>query len=534
METYTILLVDDEEAVIQTIMSKIPWQELGFSIIGYANNGAKALEMIKEVQPDVIMTDIRMPYMDGMELADQVRRLYPDTKILFFTGFDEFEYAKEAVHLEAEEYILKPVNAVELTRIFTRVKTKLDQAISAKRNIETLRHAYQASLPQLQANFFVTLIEGRLHPDDIERQMEDYQLELNGPYLCCLVVHTSSSYLPKDMTPALLATFVQKQAEEQLARDWQAQVFTYLENTILIAQLQREHDISELTDQSDRFCHYVQRISGAVVTIGLGEVCRSLPELAQSYKSARLAVTSRVIYGRSRSINLQEMEPQEQSQFVSANESELPQLIKIIRIGTEEELTQAVDAYMQTVFYPETSLPHHQIYTMELLCGLYRFAQTNDLNAAAFSGDIRTLSDRLLELEAEDLRDWLLKICQSMRLQLVHARCRSTQTYVSRARDFVAQHYMDESLSLDQVCEALGVSNSYFSTIFKKETGNSFIGYLTEYRMQHAARLLSETAEKSYIIARQVGYSDPNYFSYVFKRQFGVAPSRYRTEAGAP
>lgn len=99
MDNYTVLLVDDEEEVIQVILKKINWEELGFSVIGYANNGVKAYEMVEEFQPDVVMTDIRMPYMDGMELCKQIREDFPATKILLFTGFDEFEYAKEAVHL---------------------------------------------------------------------------------------------------------------------------------------------------------------------------------------------------------------------------------------------------------------------------------------------------------------------------------------------------------------------------------------------------------------------------------------------------
>ena len=139
MEKYTVLLVDDEEEVIQVIMKKINWEGLGFSVIGYANNGVKALEMVEEFQPDVVMTDIRMPYMDGMELSSRIKTEFPATKILLFTGFDEFEYAKEAIHLELEEYILKPVNSVELTNVFTKLKIKLDQEISENRTWKNCR-----------------------------------------------------------------------------------------------------------------------------------------------------------------------------------------------------------------------------------------------------------------------------------------------------------------------------------------------------------------------------------------------------------
>ena len=155
--------------------------------------------MIEESQPDVVMTDIKMPYMDGMELCSHIRREYPAMKIVLFTGFDEFEYAKEAVHLEVEEYILKPVNSVELINIFTKLKIKLDQEISERRSMEKLEHYYTESLPLLQANFCSTLIEGRIHEDELQKYLSDYQISLPGPLYCCLVIHMSSSQIPENI-----------------------------------------------------------------------------------------------------------------------------------------------------------------------------------------------------------------------------------------------------------------------------------------------------------------------------------------------
>ena len=314
MEKYTVLLVDDEEEVIQVIMKKINWEGLGFSVIGYANNGVKALEMVEEFQPDVVMTDIRMPYMDGMELSSRIKTEFPATKILLFTGFDEFEYAKEAIHLELEEYILKPVNSVELTNVFTKLKIKLDQEISEKQNVEELQKYYMESLPLLQANFYSTLMEGRIKREDIPKYLSDYQISFTGSFFCCVVVHTSSRRVPKNMNPLLLATSVQKQVKEYFGKKWDAKCFSYLGNTVLIPQLSSENEVSELTDECDRFCKYAERIIGAVVTVGIGQVCEDILELAQSYSSAREAVSYRAIYGASRAINIKEIAPQEMSE----------------------------------------------------------------------------------------------------------------------------------------------------------------------------------------------------------------------------
>ncbi len=530
MNYYTILLADDEEEVIQAIMKKINWEELGFSVIGYAGNGVKALEMVEEFQPDVVMTDIRMPYMDGMELSSRIKADFPATKILLFTGFDEFEYAKEAVHLEIEESILKPIHAAELSGIFTQLKRKLDQEINEKRNVGVLQKYYLESLELLQADFCTGLIEGRIHEEEIPKFLSDYRLDFPGPLFCCLVIHTSSCQVPEDINPVLLATSVQKHAKEHLAEKWRAKCFSYLGNTILIAQIRDENEMSDLTDECDRFCKYACRIIGASVTVGIGQACSGILELAQSYSSAREAVSYRVIYGSSRAINMKEIVPKTKSRPGAENDVELSNLFKMIRLGSQEEVEEAVDKYLDYTSFPAKSLQQHHIDIMELMIALFRFSANHDIDSEEFSGDIRNLYTSLLDLEPDALRRWLLDSSLDFREKLIHARNKSTKSFVSKAVEYVHNNYADEGLSLDSVCEVLGVSNSYFSTIFKKETGSSFISYLTDYRMDRASSLLIETNEKSYMVAKKVGYTDANYFSYVFKRRFGLSPSKYRTE----
>ena len=199
-------------------------------------------------------------------------------------------------------------------------------------------------------------------------------------------------------------------------------------------------------------------------------------------------------------------------------------------MSSDEEVKKAVNRYLNHVAFPVKSLQQHHVMVMELVSALYRFEANNDMEIEGFSEDMRTLYGRLIDMDPESLRNWLTDICLSFRVNLITARSRSTRSFVQRAEEYVRENYADEELSLDNVCQVLGVSNSYFSSMFKKEKGTSFIGYLTDYRMEQASRLLIETDEKNYVIAKQVGYADPNYFSYVFKRRFGVSPVKYRTE----
>lgn len=527
---YTLLLVDDEEEVIEVIARKVKWEELGFEVIGHANNGYKAMEMLEESQPDVVMTDIRMPYMDGLELCAHIKERYPATKILIFTGFDDFEYAKEAVHLEIEEYILKPLNAVEITEVFGRLKKKLDQELSEKKNTDLLRKYYSESLPLLQANFYSTLIEGRIPEKEIKKYLRDYQINLEGPLYCCLVIHTSASQVPQGMDIRLLTISVDRQAEESFEEKWGTRKFMYLDETIMIVQLRSAAQITELTDECDRFCKYINHVMGAKVTIGIGQVCDNILDLSKSYQNAKDAVSYRVLYGSNKAINLSEIAPQRKISTDINEGTELSKLFKMICLGSKEDVEKAVEVYMEHNFIAHNSLEKYHVAVMELISELYHFMTNNQLDTVSMPGGIGSLYDELSNLEPQILKKWLLRFCFRLHDEMADARYNSKKSLIDRAKEYVQNNYQQENLGLDDICRDLGVSNSYFSSMFKKETGNSFVGYLTEYRMEKAARMLVETTEKSYIIAQSVGYADPNYFSYVFKRQYGVSPSKYRTE----
>ena len=178
MEKYKVILVDDEIEAIQAMEHKMDWDGLGFEVSGSATNGVKALELVENIQPDVVITDIKMPYMNGLELAQKLNNDYPNIHIIIFTGFDEFEYAKEAVHLEIEEYMLKPVNAVELSDCMERLKETLNREREEKLNVKKLQNYFQDALPVLRTNFFVSLIEGRVNETEYEKFLSAYQIPL--------------------------------------------------------------------------------------------------------------------------------------------------------------------------------------------------------------------------------------------------------------------------------------------------------------------------------------------------------------------
>ncbi len=532
MAAYSVLLVDDEEDVIQAIIKKIDWESLGFYVSGYAHNGVEALELSEQAQPDVVMTDIKMPYMDGLELAKRLKKQIPTVRILIFSGFDEFEYAKEAIRLEAEEYILKPINAEELTRVFMRIRESLDKELEERRSAQMLQNYYMESLPLLQENFCASLIEGRIPAPEQQKYIRDYQLDLTGPYYAAGVIHTSQKETPEGISPVLLSVSVRKLAQERMtAEGWRLRCFSYLGNTAMILQLENPEQIVEITDEAGRFCRMAKRVLGAVVTVGIGRVCSNLAELPKSYNGAREALSCRVLYGTGQAIRIDEIEPQAAEEIqLQEDEQGLHDVFRKIRTDTPEALKKAVGEYLSRVIPAQTSIQRYHFFLMDMISELHRFSQNHRLRSEELFGDGSDLYASIQQMEPAELSSWLGNLCLKMQEEIRIGRSDTTRTFIGKAKEYIREHYADQDLTVDKICGVLGLSAAYFSTLFKKETGKTFIAYLTDVRMEQAVHLLVEKDEKTYVIANQIGYADPNYFSYVFKKYFGISPSRYKAQ----
>ena len=520
MEQYKVILVDDEVEVIDVMKKKIRWNDLGFDVVGSATNGVKALELVEKLQPDVVLTDIKMPYMDGLELARKLNQDYPNIYIMLCTGFDEFEYAKEAVHLEIKEYMLKPISATELSESLMKLKTTLDREREEKLNVKKLEDYFQEVLPKLQSNFFISLIEGRVREEDYERFLLDYQVDMKGPLFCCIIFHTSENDVPDGMNPLLLSMSVEREIKQRLMENCNCQEFIYMGNTILIMELHSEDEIAQLTDKCDRFCRWAWRIMGAAVTAGIGTVCNSLHDISISYEGAREAVSYRV--------NIAEIVPKESKKAVPLEETKMQELFRAIHVGDQEKIRKEAIKETEKLHKNAATISQYNLATMEIVSGFFKFCANNSMDFNEISGNVQNLYERVTQLDESSMTNWIINMSMAISEKLRSTRNSTSRRIITDAQNIVKDRYMEPALSLDDVCADLGVSNSYFSSIFKKETGQSFVSYLTDYRMDRAEEMVLNTDEKSYKIAEKVGYQDANYFSYVFKKKFGVSPSKYR------
>ena len=531
MEKYRVLLADDEEEIRTGISRKIDWASLGFVLVGEAGNGEEALELAEQLRPDVVLTDIKMPFMDGLELCRRLRISLPGARLVVFSGFDDFEYARQAVSMGVSEYILKPINAPELRQVLDKLREQLDRQRLERRDMETLRRRHGESLPVRGELFYPRLLSGQLRPDQVQDRAARYEIDLPHGLWTVALIHVEGPGDEGDRDELLLLSVQSFLAKQFSLPDCSARVVLYGDMAALLVHLGREDRLFPLLVELERLSRLSQSYLGLRLTAGVGLPCQGPEELNRSAEGARSALDYRVLAGGGRVIYIGDLEPQSAA-APSFEEEDQRELSATVKLGTPEQVDTVVRGLMERLSHAGLSLSKCDLFLLEVVTCLVRLTRSGGLAVEDVFGENFTGSVSVSDFSSlTELGSWLGERSRKLHDLLGRRRSDSAWQLVERAKDYIAGHYTDEQLSVESLCSHIHLSPTYFSTLFKREVGMSFTAYVTKVRMEEAARLLRETAEKTYRIAEKTGFSDPNYFSYVFKRHFGLSPSKFRTSS---
>ncbi len=542
MELYRIILVDDEEEVRKSIIQKIDWKAVGFQVVGDAENGEDALEKVELLDPDVVLTDIRMPYMDGLTLAEKIRQRCPLMKIVIFSGYDDFEYAKRAIKLNVTEYILKPVNVEELTAILKRIKTSLDEEIEQKRDVSRLRENYKKSLPILRDQFLKELVSRPMDRNTVKERMDEYGISLEGAKKwVALAVDIEQEEveadrkLPLHEEKGLIPISVMQIMEDSLKPRYRHILFNFSGTEKIelagIVAIDDTNSQTELINVLGDMCKEFQRILNVPVTIGIGHSTQVLENVSVSFQSAVDALGYKAIVGGGNTIYISDVEPVTSDKLIFDSKAE-SELVTAIKFGPEEKIKEAVQAVTDRMNDAKVHYRQYQAYMLSVSNCIIQLVQQYSLDMGYVFGGTPGSGDPFAVipqiLNKENFGRWLLPVALKINSALDEERDNTTKQTVEKARQYIMDNYQDPDLSVEQICRYLHMSPAYFSTMFKKATGQTYINYLTEVRLNKAVELLNMTDDKTYVIASKVGYQEQNYFSYVFKKKFGVSPTKFR------
>lgn len=535
---YKILLVDDEILVRDAIRENIDWGKLDCELIGDCENGKQAVEFVKTHEVDIVLTDILMPYMDGMELSHFLHDNYPDILIVIFSGFGEFEYAKKAIQYNVSEYMLKPVTAMELTKVIENMKEKLDSRKKEQRKIESLTQVsqdYHKNANVIRSKALDSLVkcarDVQVSLDELERMGITFQAA--SYRVAVFDIDTYSEMYQMDMDKqqesALMAFVLFNVGDEIVVREKAGVVYQEGNNRVCI--IFAGNRTKEFSESIHRICHEIQKkvkeVIGLETSIGIGSWVRSPHELIYSYRLAAKAIDYRYLLGGNLLFDMEEKKT-DNSIFL-INDLEI--LTESIKSGDRRLMEKTLGQIETEIKSALVEKSYACIYLQQVIRAIGNtcqslseepekiIAQREALLKAVTEQRMFSQAAALVEKYAQEVFDALQELNSS-----------SGQRQGMLAMDYIQKNYMDPCLSLNSICSYLNISTSYFSTIFKEMTGETFIEVLTRVRMEKAKELLENTTMKNYEIAEKVGFSDPHYFGISFKKITGKTPTEYARE----
>lgn len=527
-----VFLVEDESIIRETLRDTMPWARCGYTFVGEASDGEMALPLIRKARPDVLITDIRMPFMDGLAMSKLVLQEFPNMKIIIISGYDDFEYARQAIRIGVEQYLLKPITKATLMNVLREVREKIEQ--------ERAKQSYQAQFRQdsqeyeqyARRRFLERVVAGQLSVQQIYEEAGQLGLDLRAQSYCLAffsVMGETYSESDAQTREALLGHFMKH--PEYLLQRWN--LTTYL---VLIL------------GDSEKMEGYLQRCIAAVQScysgqnqkwyVAVGRPTRRLSALGECYEEVSRLWAYRYIQPQTHILtgetvgsdshggcNLEQLDVGKFTPSI---------LQRVMQSATAEEIPSFVGEFLLGVQNAIRSKPFCQYLMLSARFTATEYVMSLGMKQEEFAEGLSCLELVGSSVREEELRRYL----EDVLLQAVKLRDRnSTNQYrdlLGQAVAYVDSHYSDENLSLNQVAKEVNISANYLSAVFSQEMKCTFIEYVTNKRMAKARELLRTTDMRSGEVALEVGYKDPHYFSFLFKKNHSCTPREYRAGGKRP
>lgn len=539
-----IFLAEDEVVVRETIKRMIPWEELGFELVGEAADGEMALPLLLRQQPDLLITDIKMPFMDGLTLARLAKKEIPGLKVVILSGYDDFNYAKQAIGIGVEDYLLKPITKNALIERLSEIRSRYEHEKTQKEYYEKFQREMQAYEKNSSRDFFEALVGGSMDMMEVYKRAEKLGLDIVAEAYNVLIFTMNcdedfsgqrdeySSWEAESLE--LLENFFAGHSSAMLFR---SNIFSYS----VLLKGQRETIEENTRACVDEIRKILSRQDGRREWfLAVGQSVERLSQIQKSYHTASRAFSQRYLYDEN-ILYYDEMETMEHPggqaetednaylQKVDVNALNPAILQKFLSNGLQEETENFVKDYFYAIGQePMESLVFRNYVILNVRFSVISF--------------IKGLGCDTNEMESADTEEVLAESGKNMESAIAYAKKMISQaigirdqnsgnknrSILKTAVDFIDSHYMDEEISLNTVANVANVSSNHFSALFSQNMGQTFIEYLTTLRMNKAKELLRCTGMRSSEIAGEIGYKDAHYFSYLFKKTQGMTPSDYR------
>jgi two-component system response regulator YesN len=525
MENLKVLIVDDEYLIRNLLKRRINWEEQGMTIIGEASNAHEALDMVDALRPDIIFTDICMPFIDGIEFSSMVMEKYPEMKIVVVTGYDEFEFARKGIKLGIADFILKPIGASELLNVTDRLKKKIYEERDRKKEFETLKEEFKQSLPFLREKFLNQLILQPLSDTQIMEKCEYYHIPLAQAcedYQVAVFEITLPQEVSTEEQSILLTMECRKRVEAFFQDLTATAIFTDGKNQIVVVT---GGDASNFAGSCELLKTNLINSYKCFVCIGIGSKHKKLSDIYLGYREACRALNYKALVGKNQIVCYEDVIELGEQQYHS-NEDLLEKLHFYICAGEAEN---AVEVVKEILSLPFSQIGQLRLAAMDIItrCQYAAIEQKVDEDHTIDEENLTAIlfADNLPDLKS-NLEDYVISLSNAIKQQ----SNTKAGNLIRQVKDYIEKNLSDSNLGLASTAAAFYVSPGHLGRLMKKETGQTFVEYLTNLRVKKAELLLKTTELKGYQVGEMVGISDPHYFSILFKKNLGKSINEYRNE----
>lgn len=538
MNEIKVFLVEDEMVIRRGIKNSIDWEKEGYIFCGEASDGELAYPMIIKEKPDILITDIRMPFMDGLELCKLVKKELPNIKILILSGYDEFDYAKEAIRLGVTEYLLKPISSGKLLEALNGVSESIRREKEDKDLVRKYMEEMRENTEHEKQKFFEQMIAGNLSMADALETGKKYEMSLSaGMYNLLLFRFTLGEENRKSGELLGEAEYAIEKLTERLEYVFEFQ--RGVEGWAFLLMADNEEQMSERVKELSKDLEEIMKNYSTIAYFGgIGQPVARLRELEESFREAERALAARFTMELNRIISVddirmaQNVDTLDDIEITSFGEIEKTRtmLEKFLNNGVEDEIDEFVDVYINELSEENLkSVLMRQYIIMDAYIVMMSFCEKIEGIEGEMQAQSEELKNSMKTIQTvEEIKNYIRMLLKKIIGVRDTISGRRYSDIIEIAKDQIRKTYMSDEISLNTVAAEVGMSPSYFSSIFSKEMGKTFVEYLTEIRMDRAKELLMCSSMKTSEIGYEVGYKDPHYFSYIFKKTQNCTPKEFR------
>ncbi|MCG8481386.1 MAG: response regulator, partial [Spirochaetales bacterium] len=506
-------------------------EETGFAVVGTAGNGYDALELIEEHAPHVVLTDIKMPYIDGIELASIIRRDYPTTKVAFITGYNEFDYAREAIKLRVQAYLTKPLTEEAIRTFLDDLREELDREFEENFAPTIVQRQYEESVPLLIENSLTSVLLSRTSSVTVEvDQLMRYGVDLESErYVFCYIAVERNAEHWDVIEFEKLKMSVRSNVEKTLDSEELAFYgFFFNEGIALIVKRRGVSFAQDLDMALNRIVRTIERFQGVRIGIGVSEHHVSLCEVRAAYNEAMRAYE----VGRLRSdgrLTYSGQLPERPRAYALLEEAEEARLNRALRYESAGRTHTVLAEIRDRVVGNGSAGGDTRLVMLSITDLLVRYSSVVDADLTQLAG--ADLIESVARMQSfDEFTGWAKRIVDDLQSYGRRSKMDNAERLLSRAEEYMERHVADKDLTMQSVCDAQGISVSYVGQLFKKYRNTTFVKYLTALRMERAKEMLRLSGSRITEVAEACGYRDVYYFSHCFRKYAGVPPKRYREQ----